>query len=406
MDYTILLYIIANSALLFSSIENKSSMNNAILEEHAGELLPCILEDTLDQESYIEVSKKINKKTLSYQLDTFFTNKAKWSNFNGSVLIEKNGVILYNKTFGIENNITKIPLSADSKFQLASISKQFTACAILQLVQAKKIDLNATVDKYIPGFPYAGVTVQSLLCHRSGLPEYMHVFSTKIKDAYVTDNDEVLDWFAKEKPVIAAKPNTKFAYCNTNYLVLASIVEKVSGQDFASYMRKNIFLPLGMVNSFIITTDNENINTHRTTGYTGSWQEYKTDFFDGVVGDKGVYTTTHDMLLWSKAIYSECFIDKSLMTEAFMPRSFEKPGEKNYGYGFRLLHPQSDTNKIVYHNGWWKGYNTCFYTSPYHKYTIIVFSNKYTRTVYAVQPVVDILLGVKSNEVKVEEGAD
>ena len=84
MDYTILLYIIANSALLFSSIENKSSMNNAILEEHAGELLPCILEDTLDQESYIEVSKKINKKTLSYQLDTFFTNKAKWSNFNGS----------------------------------------------------------------------------------------------------------------------------------------------------------------------------------------------------------------------------------------------------------------------------------------------------------------------------------
>jgi CubicO group peptidase (beta-lactamase class C family) len=143
--------------------------------------LPCILEDTLDQESYIEVSKKINKKTLSYQLDTFFTNKAKWSNFNGSVLIEKNGVILYNKTFGIENNITKIPLSADSKFQLASISKQFTACAILQLVQAKKIDLNATVDKYIPGFPYAGVTVQSLLCHRSGLPEYMHVLPIMMK---------------------------------------------------------------------------------------------------------------------------------------------------------------------------------------------------------------------------------
>lgn len=406
MDYTLLLYIFINSLLLFSCAENNTTKKIEVIEEPSGELLPCILRDTLDAMCYTDMCKKINKNKLSYQLDTLFNNKAKWTNFNGTVLIEKNGVILINKSYGVENNITRIPVSDESKFQLASISKQFTACAILQLVEDKKIDLNKTVEQYIPGFPYAGVTVKSLLCHRSGLPEYMHVFSTKIKDAYITDNNEVLSWFMKEKPVIAAKPNTKFAYCNTNYLVLASIVEKVSGEDFASYLRKHIFLPLGMTNSFVITTNNEKINVHRTTGYTGSWQEYKTDFFDGVVGDKGIYTTSKDMLLWSKAIYSNCFIDSSLMKEAFTPRSFEKPGEKNYGYGFRLLHPSNDSTKLIYHNGWWKGYNTCFYTSPHNKFTVIVLSNKYTRSVYAVQPILDILLGVKTDTSSMEEGEE
>ncbi len=406
MDYTLLFYLIANSVLLFSCTERKETCKTVVNEEHVGELLPCILKDTLDATCYDDMCKKINKKLLSYALDTFFSNKAKWSNFNGTVLVEKNGVILYNKSFGVENNIERTPINDQSKFQLASISKQFTACAILQLVQAHKIILTNTVDQYIKDFPYPGVTIQSLLCHRSGLPEYMHVFSSKIKDNYVCDNEEVINWFIKEKPAIAAKPNTKFAYCNTNYLLLANIVEKVSGIDFATYMRNNIFLPIGMVNTYVITTNNEKINEHRTTGYTGSWQEYKTDFFDGVVGDKGVYTTSKDMLLWSKAIYSNCFIDSSVMKEAFIPRSFEKAGEKNYGYGFRMLHPQSDTAKLIYHNGWWKGYNTCFYTSPYYKFTIIVLSNKYTRTVYAVQPAINILCGTKADALSAEEGAD
>lgn len=406
MDYTLIFYLLTNSVLFFSNVENNKACNTHATNEQGGQLLPCILKDTVDAACYDDVCKKINKKKISYQLDTFFANRAKATNFNGNILVEKNGIILYSKSFGIENNITKTPLSEDSKFQLASISKQFTACAILQLVEAKKLNLSSTVDQIIPGFPYAGITIQSLLCHRSGLPEYMHVFSSKIKDAYVTDNDEVLSWLAKEKPPIAFKVNTKFTYCNTNYLVLASIVEKVSQEDFACYMRNHIFLPLGMMNSFVITTDNERINQHRTVGYTGSWQEYKTDFFDGVVGDKGVYTTTKDMLLWSKAIYSDCFINSDIMKEAFTPRSFEKPGEKNYGYGFRLLHCQSDSAKLVYHNGWWKGYNTCFYTSPCHKFTIIVFSNKYTRSVYAMQPVLDILLGNKTSAPLLAEGED
>lgn len=405
MDYGIILYALLQSVLLLSckEKENTSQLASSSENELCGVLLPCILKDTVTGECYNEVCKNINKKSLSYQLDTFFANKTNATRFNGSILIEKKGIILYSKSFGVEDKTSNQPISDQSKFQLASISKQFTACAILQLVQQNKINLDANVDSYIAGFPYDGVSIKSLLCHRSGLPEYMHVFSSKIKDAYVTDNNEVLSWLKNEKPPIAAKPNTKFAYCNTNYLLLASIVEKISGVDFATYVRKNIFLPLGMLNTHVITTSNEAINQHRTTGYTGSWQAYNTDFFDGVVGDKGVYSTTKDMLLWSKAIYSNCFIDTSLMKEAFTPRSFEKPGEKNYGYGFRLLHPQSDTSKLIYHNGWWKGYNTCFYTSPFHKFTIIVLSNKYTRSVYSVQPIIDILTGTKSVTTSEEE---
>jgi CubicO group peptidase (beta-lactamase class C family) len=130
------------------------------------------------------------------------------------------------------------------------------------------------------------------------------------------------------------------------------------------------------------------------------------DFFDGVVGDKGVYTTTSDMYTWSKMLRSSCLVSKETLTQMFLPRSFEKPGRKNYGYGFRLLDTQNDSTKIIYHNGWWKGYNTSFYMSPFAKYTIVVLGNKFNKTVYQAQPIIDILTGKLSESIEGLEGAD
>ena len=347
----------------------------------------------------------MNLAVLSRRLDSLFSYRV-GVGFNGNVLIEKNGIIIYKKSFGLENYASKTLLTEDSKFQLASISKQFTAVAVLKLVEEKKLDLSNTVDQFFLGFPYKNITIQSLLSHRSGLPEYMHVFSDKAKPYAVASNQDIINWFIADRPPLASIVNTKFEYCNSNYCLLAAIIEKVSGQDFASFMRKNIFLPLGMTNSFIITTNDTMINNHRTYGYTPKWETHELDFFDGVVGDKGVFTTTRDMYTWSKMLQSSCLVSKESLTQMFLPRSFEKPGRKNYGYGFRLLDAQSDTTKIIYHNGWWKGYNTSFYMSPYAKYTIIVFGNKFNKTVYQAQPIIDILTGKVTDAVEGLEGSD
>jgi len=392
--------------LLACNNSNHAKPNHAtVLNEQCCNLLPCVFDQELNKAKEDSIRCYMNAGVLSRRLDSLFSYRVA-AGFNGNVLIEKNGIIIYKKSFGIENYASKSLLNENSKFQLASISKQFTAIAILKLVEENKLGLSNTVDQFFTGFPYKNITIQSLLSHRSGLPEYMHVFSNKAKPYVVATNQDIIKWFITDKPPIASIVNTKFEYCNSNYCLLAAIVEKVSGQDFASFMRKNIFLPLGMKNSFIITSDDPLINEHRTFGYTPTWETHGLDFFDGVVGDKGVFTTTGDMYTWSKMLQSSCLISKETLSQMFLPRSFEKPGRKNYGYGFRLLDAQNDSTKIIYHNGWWKGYNTSFYMSPFAKYTIIVLGNKFNKTVYQAQPIIDILTGKLSSSSESLESSD
>lgn len=392
--------------LLACNNTNHAKTNHTpVSTESCCALLPCVFNGETNKISEDSVKRSMNVDVLTRRLDSLFSYRVA-AGFNGNVLIEKNGIIIYKKSFGIENYASRTLLNENSKFQLASISKQFTAIAILKLVEENRLSLSNTVDQFFEGFPYQNITILSLLSHRSGLPEYMHVFSNKAKPYVVATNQDIIKWFITDKPPVASLVNTKFEYCNSNYCLLAAIVEKVSGQDFASFMRQHIFLPLGMTNSYVITTNDPLINDHKTYGYTPKWEVHGLDFFDGVVGDKGIYTTTSDMYTWSKMLRSSCLVSKETLTQMFLPRSFEKPGRKNYGYGFRLLDAQNDSTKIIYHNGWWKGYNTSFYMSPFAKYTIIVLGNKFNKTVYQAQPVIDILTGKLSESIEGLEGSD
>jgi CubicO group peptidase (beta-lactamase class C family) len=352
----------------------------------------CLHEHDPEIAKLDSIRKNLNAAQLVYRLDTLFRAKVKYG-FNGNVLIAKKDVIIYEKSFGLENYATKDSLTPLSKFQLASISKQFTSVAILKLMEEGKLSLQNTVDQYFPGFPYANVTIENLLTHRSGLPEYMHVFSSKMKPYQVADNNQIIDWLISEHPKGMFKVNTKFTYCNTNYVILASIVEKAGGMPFEMYMQQKVFEQLSMKNTFILTGSDARINDHRTFGYTPKWEAYGTDFFDGVVGDKGVYTTTEDMFLWSKMLRGTCFLSANTLRESFLPRSYEKAGVKNYGYGFRSLNYVDYDNRLIYHNGWWKGYNTCFYMCPKDDFVIIILGNKLCRNNYAVQGIIDILKG-------------
>lgn len=299
--------------------------------------------------------------------------------FNGSILIAKNGVIVYEEYMGYKNLRTKDTLTPQTPLQIASTSKTMTAAAVLQLVQQGKLSLDATVAEFFPGFPYPDISVKMLLNHRSGLPEYLYFFEKHgwNRNAYATNND-VINGLMTWKPGRASRANTRFDYCNTNFALLASIVEKVSGVSFPQYMKEYIFEPLHMNHTFVFTMAD---TARAAPSYNWNGSEWPLDFSDGVYGDKNVYSTPQDLLKWDQALYTEQVVSKQLLDSAFTPYSHEKPGLHNYGLGWRLLvYPHG--KKVVYHNGRWHGFNSAFTRLTDEQVTIIMLVNKFNRGIY------------------------
>ena len=342
-------------------------------------------------------------KQMVYNLDTFYQRQVS-AGFNGSVLIGYKGKILYERYYGLSQKESGAPWSPLTQSQLASTSKTLTSGAILLLKDKGLLALDDLVTNYIPSFPYANVTVRMLLNHRSGLPDYIH-FAPKPTGKLYLNNDDIIDLFAAKKPKLKFTPNTKFNYSNSNYVMLASIVESVSGMKFDYFMKRFIFNPLGMKNTFVIDPNKERVCTAAFC-YKANWQLEPDMHLDGVVGDKGVYSTVEDLDKWDQALYTNKLINYTSLLEAFKPYSFETPGAKNYGLGWRMLN-YPDGNKIVYHNGWWHGNNTCFYRFLQDNFTIIVLGNRFNKSIYR-QPlqIYNIVMGNKekvSNEMEPEE---
>jgi CubicO group peptidase (beta-lactamase class C family) len=338
------------------------------------------------------IRKEIKADQKAKLIDEIFKKKLV-EGFNGNVLIAQKGVIVYEKAFGYANFEDSIKNNLHSKFQLASLSKTFTAVAIMKLAEEGKIGLDYTVKDYFPSFPYDGVTIRSLLCHRSGLPFYQYTFDKLVRanEKYPT-NQEMMEWFATANPTppMFNHPDHFFSYNNTNYAILAAIVEKVSGLSFEQFMRQRIFLPLGMKESFIITSPNDSLNLNRTHGYQFGKRLAK-DYYDDITGDKGVYSTVEDLLKWYNSIKNAKILSKESLKEMFLPRSFEYPGLRNYGYGFRLWVDAQQQTDYIYHTGWWKGYNTIMFFDLREDFVIILLSNKYNRTVYNIKDLIQIM---------------
>ena len=201
-----------------------------------------------------------------------------------------------------------------------------------------------------------------------------------------------MDLFASKKPKLKFIPNTKFNYSNSNFAMLASVVENVSGMKFDYFMKRFIFTPLGMKNTFVIDPNKERVCTAAFC-YKSNWQLEPDMHLDGVAGDKGIYSTVEDLYKWDQALYGNKLIRSSTLKEAFTPYSLETAGTKSYGLGWRMLNIY-DSNKIVYHNGWWHGNNTCFYRFLEDNFTIIVLGNRFNKSIYG-QPlkIYNIVMG-------------
>lgn len=314
--------------------------------------------------------------------------------FNGNILIAQKDQIIFEKSSGFSNLEQQIPNASNSRFQLASLSKTFTSVAIMQLVEKGKLRLDLNVKDYYPSFPYEGITLRSLLSHRSGLPHYEYEFDLKTRqNKLYPSNQDLMNWFetAKPTPSIRNKPDHFFSYNNSNFAVLAALVEKVSGQSFAQYLHEYIFEPLEMTKTVLATElDDSTRNATHTYGYEGSRRIQK-DFYDNILGDKGIYSTTHDLLKWYQALKCEQILSKESLREIYTPRSFEYPGLRNYGYGFRLWLNDKQQTDYVYHTGWWKGYNSIMFFDLREDFVIIILSNKLNRSIYYIKDIIDVL---------------
>lgn len=360
----------------------------------------------ISQDSINKVRKEIHASEKAQQLDTLFKNKVKLAGFNGCVLVAQKGQIIYEKALGFSNFKTKDSLKLNSAFQLASASKTFTATAILMLADQGKLKLTDSVQQYFPKFPYHGITIKLLLSHRSGLFNYIYCCEQYCDkpNCYGKgpfDNAAMMEIITNHKCDVYAKPDKKFEYCNTNYAILACIVEKVSGISFADYLDQNIFKPLGMNNTWVHNPKTDANHKNMTRGHKASGVFEDETYADDVVGDKGVYSTVEDMLKWDQSFYTEDLLKKTTIDQAFTGYSNEHKGKRNYGYGWRLT-DDGKNPKIIYHNGWWHGYNSLFFRRPADKTTIIVFGNKYNRSTYQIQGVLSILSN-NSSAVEMEE---
>lgn len=327
-----------------------------------------------------------------HALDCYFEDKVKLHSFNGSVLISYKGTPIFERYYGYKNYATKENLTPRSTFQIASTSKTFTSGAILLLLQQNMLSLNDTLDKFFPNFPYPNITVRMLLSHRSGLPNYLNFSEQywKNKNAFMS-NDDVLKMLYKFRPKIMYPPDTHFMYNNTNFVLLALIVEKVSGMPFCDFVHQNIFIPLGMTDTWYY--DPVSPRQSATKGYKGSrWLEDEIVPVDGVMGDKGIYSTVRDLYKWDQALNSGKFIRPEILSLAYTPQSFEKLGNKNYGLGWRI-NDQPDGTRLIYHNGWWHSYNSVFNRKISDNTAIIILSNHFNNDVYKIQGIWDILYG-------------
>ena len=318
----------------------------------------------------------------------YYENKLVKGGFNGGILVAKNGRVIFEDYHGYANFKTKDSLTKHSAFHLASVSKTFTAMAILKLAERKQLSLQDSLQKFFPALPYPGITVKDLLNHRSGLPNYTHFMENMGWDKkQYCSNEDVVDFLIEKKPVGTGRPNTHFSYCNTNYVLLALIIEKVSKMTYANFLQQNFFTPLHMNDTYVFSMVRDSASAMPSYDARGRIEPYT--FLDTNYGDKNIYSTPSDLLKWDQALYTNKLFSKETFEEAFTPYSNEKPGIRNYGLGWRMnVYP--DGRKVVYHNGWWHGNNTVFIRMIQDSVTIIVLGNKFNPRIYKSKDIADV----------------
>ncbi|MFZ0596056.1 MAG: serine hydrolase domain-containing protein [Flavobacterium sp.] len=372
------------SLLVLSSCGQDKKIKNDTIAE---------VEDTLPKMKPLGPEAKVSQayiNSVTGRINHFYVKNWPNNTMNGSFLVAKNGQIIFERYNGFANKNEGTKITAETPVQIASVSKVLTATAVLKLVNAGKIDLDQKVNTILKTFPYEDCTIRMLLSHRSGMRNY----------AYFTDHDkavwdrhnqltnkDILEILATKDVGLEAKTGTRFSYCNTNYAMLALIIEKITGLKYKEAMSEMIFKPLGMTHTYVFDDDKDRKKI--VPSYKGSGVEIGFDYLDNVYGDKNVFSTVRDHLKFDRARNAPGFLKPELLKQVYTGYSNERKGTKNYGLGIRMINWDSGQN-YYFHNGWWHGNTSSYIPLQKENVTIIALSNKMTTKTYAVRKLAPI----------------
>ncbi len=329
------------------------------------------------------------KEKLSQEIDSLLSSKIKPDGPGAAILVAYDGEELVAKGFGQRSIEDKAPITPATNMRMASVSKQFTALCILRLADQQLLSLDDQVTKYWPHPVFAGITIEHLLNHTSGIADYESVFMEEWDHSKIVENKDVLTWL-NTNPAPVFPPGSSWEYSNTAYLVLALLVEKVSGMPFATFAREQVFKPAAMGRStFYNLADPVEID-QRAFCYekdsTGTWARRDGFFMNGVVGDGALYTSVHDYFNYDNALRSKAILSAEMHSKIFAPSSMAIPRDNGfysfvsdfsfwekedvyYGMGWFL------SGDVAFHSGSWNGTRTFVFRELERPLTIAVFLN-------------------------------
>lgn len=328
-------------------------------------------------------------------LQKAFNSKA----LNGTILIAREGKILFEKSYGFANFEKKIPLSKKTQFQIASVSKQFTAFGIMELKRQGKLNYDDKVVKFIPAFPYPGIALRHLMQHTSGLPDFWNDIRPGLDTTRSNGNNEMLAYLIKKKLPLRFETGEKWEYSDIGYDILATIIEIVSGQSYTKFLKSQVFRPAGMYNTTgEIVTDIRRIKSKNLArGYIldsisglqlaheiRNYVFYLGDFY----GDGSVISTVRDLKKWDDALHAYMLADSVHFNEAYLPitrrdsQAYEIQKGVSYGFGWSLR-DELPMGKIYSHNGGHPGFITNYFRFPDKKMVLIVCRNVDSRVSFS-----------------------
>lgn len=324
----------------------------------------------------------VNKPTLTidtsiafsnytkHKLDIFWNNMHKRAHYSGVTLLYWNDSF-YTWHGGTADSFRT--LTSNMPMQIASISKTFCATAIMILYAKGKIKLSDSLRKFYPELPYYNITVEQLLSHSSGLPEYTWFCDTYYKDTNQITNAKLIKLMAEVHPESYFSPNARHRYTNTNFVLLASIVEKISGLSYPEFLNQNIFIPLGMQNTKVLPAGT-NFNLLPVLGHYGTGKPIEPHYLDGTYGDKNIVSTVWDLHRFYTGLKQNILFPEIYRNEMFKTRWANVRRGTDYALGWRKRYKNDET--WMFHSGWWHGFRTNFYINIEKNQCAVVLSNK------------------------------
>jgi CubicO group peptidase (beta-lactamase class C family) len=308
-------------------------------------------------------------------IDAHLDNLAKEGSFSGSVLIAQGDNVLLSAGYGMADRENHVPNTPQTGFHVGSVTKQFTAMAVLILRGQGRIELEERVCSYIPDCPddWTETTIHQLLTHSSGLPDSWHFYAGRNKPDVAYEPEEIIGWF--ENAPLEFEPGDRFSYSNTGYLLLGYLIEEVSGQSYEVFLRQQVFEPLGMTNTGCADDEADLAVGYSHNGYEAEFINPSLAYSAG-----GLYSTVEDLHRWDRSFYTEELIPRELLDMIFtpftsIPDSPHVPPYDQVGYGYGWFVGQRLGHRVAGHGGTYSGFRALIERYPDDEISIIVLSN-------------------------------